>query len=199
MRYKVIELIVTCCYIGKINFAPGTLGSLLAFPIFILLSHMFLLSGYVLPLQNYSLIESQIITYVCFVVIGTALIFICGVITSAIYIKDTNQDDPKEIVIDELVGQLLTITLTILIGPLLWNNGISQGISANFIDFVAMYFMPFVLFRLFDIIKPWPIDYIDRNMKTGLGIMLDDVVASILASISSYAIVFLIIQYYGEV
>ena len=141
MRYKVIELIVTCCYIGKINFAPGTLGSLLAFPIFILLSHMFLLSGYVLPLQNYSLIQSQIITYVCFVVIGTALIFICGVITSAIYIKDTNQDDPKEIVIDELVGQLLTITLTILIGPLLWNNGISQGISANFIDFVAMYFI----------------------------------------------------------
>ena len=195
MRYKIVELIVTCGYIGKIKFAPGTFGSLLAFPIFALLSHMFLLTGYVLPLPGYGLLESQIITYVCFMLLATLAIFVCGVITSTIYIKDTKQDDPKEVVVDEVVGQLLTITLTIFVGPLLWYN----SISTQLIDFVVAYAMPFILFRLFDILKPWPINYIDQNMKTGLGIMLDDVLASILATISAYAIVLLVLEYYSAV
>ena len=197
MRYRIIELIVTCCYIGKSNFAPGTLGSLLAFPLFVLLSELLLLSGYMSPLQNYGLIESEIITYICFMLTSTLLIFICGVITSTIYVCNTHQDDPKEVIIDEVVGQLLTITLTIFTSPLLWHNGIGKGVNPNLFNFIVGFLIPFILFRFFDIVKPWPIDYIDKNMKTGMGIMLDDIVASILATISAYAIVFVIIQYYS--
>ena len=58
--------------------------------------------------------------------------------------------------------------------------------------------MPFVLFRIFDIFKPWPINYIDSNVKGGLGVMLDDVVAAIFASVMHYALVFIIINNYSD-
>ena len=71
-------------------------------------------------------------------------------------------------VIDEVVGQWLTLSL---IYP----------------D-VRYYAIAFVAFRLFDIIKPWPVSWLDRNVKGGLGIMVDDVAAGIYAGVFSYVI-----------
>jgi phosphatidylglycerophosphatase A len=69
--------------------------------------------------------------------------------------------DPKEIVIDEVAGQGLALVLC----PPSW-LGLLLG---------------FILFRLLDILKPWPISYVDRKIKSALGVMLDDMVAGALA------------------
>jgi len=74
--------------------------------------------------------------------------------------------DPGEIVIDEVAGQWLTLAFA----PL---------------DPMA-YALGFALFRLFDITKPWPANWIDRNVSGGAGIMLDDIVAGAYAGILLY-------------
>jgi phosphatidylglycerophosphatase A len=65
------------------------------------------------------------------------------------------------------------------------------------INFSFLFVLPFVLFRLFDIIKPWPINWFDKNIKGGIGIMVDDIVAAIFASVTHYAIIFTLIDWFG--
>jgi phosphatidylglycerophosphatase A len=109
-------------------------------------------------------------------IFGVSLIFIYSVYSIDAYKDYFNEIDSKEIVIDELVGQSIPIlTIYSLIG----NNEIY-----NFIIYTVF---SFALFRLFDITKPYPINKIDKHMKNGFGVMLDDVVAGI------YAAVFLLI------
>ena len=79
--------------------------------------------------------------------------------------------DSREIVIDEFVGQSIPI---ITVYSLITDN------ISNFIFYTAV---SFFLFRFFDIIKPYPINKIDENIKNGFGVMLDDVVAGIYSSI----------------
>ena len=109
-------------------------------------------------------------------IFGISLIFIYSVYSIDTYKNYFSEIDSKEIVIDELVGQSIPIlTIYSLIG----NNEIY-----NFIIYTVF---SFALFRLFDITKPYPINKIDKHMKNGFGVMLDDVVAGI------YAAVFLLI------
>ena len=109
-------------------------------------------------------------------IFGISLIFIYSVYSIDTYKNYFSEIDSKEIVIDELVGQSIPIlTIYSLIG----NNDIY-----NFILYTVF---SFALFRLFDITKPYPINKIDKHMKNGFGVMLDDVVAGI------YAAVFLLI------
>ena len=75
-------------------------------------------------------------------------------------------EDPGVIVCDELVGQWIALA------PLLWLARDWRWIVAAF-----------VLFRLFDIGKPWPVSWADRRVKGGLGVMLDDVVAGLYAAL----------------
>ena len=89
--------------------------------------------------------------------------------------------DAKEIVIDEFIGQSIPI-LTIY-------SFIEKNDNSNFIFFTMV---SFLLFRLFDIIKPYPINKIDINMKNGFGVVLDDIVAGILSALVLIAIVSLI-------
>jgi len=192
------EIIVTCFYTGKIKFAPGTFGSLLAFPVSILLAYILAKSNYVLPLKNYTLTESSVITFFSLFSLVIILLFFVGIYFSNQYIAEYKIEDPKEIVIDELVGQILTITLCIFSGVFVQNSNLYSKINPDFLNFLVSFLMPFILFRLFDIFKPWPINYIDSNTKGGLGVMLDDVVAAIFASIMHYAIIFTMINRYSE-
>ena len=77
--------------------------------------------------------------------------------------RDMGVHDHSAIVWDEVAGMLLTM----LAVPLSWSNLL----------------VGFVLFRVFDILKPWPISYLDRHMHGGVGIMADDVLAGILACV----------------
>lgn len=88
-----------------------------------------------------------------------ALAFVLGVWTSERVSRDLGEHDYSGIVWDEVVGYLLTMFMVPV--KLSW---IISG---------------FLLFRFFDILKPWPIRYIDKQVQGGLGIMLDDVLAAI--------------------
>ena len=139
---RLIMVLATGCYVGNIRKAPGTWGSLAAFVPWLFMRN--------LPLTAY------IATIVALFVIG---FFVAG---SAEKILD--RPDAGVIVIDEIVGMLITLTMAPA-HPIAW-------------------FLGFALFRLFDITKPFPVSWFDTRIHGGLGIMLDDVIAGIYALIS---------------
>ena len=83
--------------------------------------------------------------------------------------SEFNSDDPQEIVIDEFVGQMLPLLAIPVYETLCPIPKFYYFISA------------FLLFRLFDIWKPYPVNYIDNNIKGAMGIMLDDIAAGFYA------------------
>ena len=87
------------------------------------------------------------------------LLLIAGIKASQIYQNKTGEEDSSVIVIDEVVGQLIAM-LTVL-------------------DNLLLLFASFIIFRIYDILKPWPASYFDKKMKNGIGVMLDDVIAGI--------------------
>ena len=140
--------------IGKIKYAPGTIASLAACFLFLLLINFI----------NISII---------FLI--TLIIFFYSFISINNSFEEFKSDDPQEIVIDEVVGQMLTL--------------LAIPIYETLYPLPTMYYClsAFILFRLFDIWKPFPVNYVDNNVKGSLGIMLDDIVASI------YSIIFLVL------
>ncbi len=86
-----------------------------------------------------------------------------GVWASALHSERTNTHDAGEIVVDEVAGQWIALAVAPL-SPLGW-------------------ILAFVLFRIFDIVKPWPISWIDQRVSGGWGIMLDDIVAGLFAAV----------------
>ena len=95
--------------------------------------------------------------------LATAVIFAVGVWMSGIAAAESGAEDPGEVVIDEVAGQWLTL---VVVPP----------------DFL-LYAAGFVLFRVFDIWKPWPVSWVDRKLKGGLGIMADDILAGVYAAV----------------
>lgn len=142
---------------GKIKYAPGTVASFVTCFLFILLTNI-------------------ISTALIFIL--TLLIFLYSFVAINSAYKEFKSEDPQEIVIDEVVGQMLVLLAIPIYETLYPLPLIYYCVSA------------FLLFRLFDIWKPYPINYIDDNVKGSLGIMLDDIVAGI------YAIIVMILILY---
>ncbi|RDS82480.1 phosphatidylglycerophosphatase A family protein [Dyella psychrodurans] len=90
--------------------------------------------------------------------------FVIGVIACDIAGRSLGVDDHRSLVWDEFVGQWIAL-LPALLAP--WWIVVAA----------------FVLFRFFDVLKPWPIRWLDRHVKDGLGVMLDDVLAGAIAAI----------------
>lgn len=126
---------------GLSPLAPGTAGSLVAIPFYLLLHRL----------------DLWIYTAVVISAFFSG-IFICGYTAKAL-----KTGDPKPVVWDEIVGLWLTFWAI----PLHW-----YGL-----------FIGFLLFRFFDALKPWPISWVDRTVKGGLGIMLDDLLAAVAANL----------------
>ena len=95
------------------------------------------------------------------------IIFILSFFTVANHIKDNENKDPKEVVIDEFIGQSIPIYL----------YEISHGTEKSQNEALIFYGICFVLFRFFDIAKPFPISFFDRNFKNCFGVIMDDVFA----------------------
>jgi len=110
----------------------------------------------------------------------TILVFFYSLISINKSYNAFKSEDPQEIVIDEFVGQMLPLLAIPIYETLNPAPKIFYCITA------------FILFRFFDILKPYPINYIDNNTKGALGIMLDDIVAGIFTTIV-LIIVFLIL------
>ncbi len=192
---KIAELLATFFYIGKIKYCPGTFGSLVAFPLGYLIFYYCQESHIVFSFANFSLPYAEVITILIIVSLSVGLLFIIGVYSSSLYSKYIMKDDPKEVVIDEVVGQLLTIILSFFSVVFINYSGLTKYLSAQTINWLFLFILPFILFRFFDIIKPWPINWFDKNIKGGIGIMLDDVIAAVFASVMQYAITFTLIDW----
>lgn len=111
-------------------------------------------------------------------VIGIIWVTFIGVWASSEHQRITGSHDAGEIVIDEVSGQWIAMI------PLSF-----MALTANFALDIAV---TFILFRLFDIIKPWPIRVLDKHLTTGWGVMLDDVAAGLFAAITFVLIVRLV-------
>ncbi|MBM1631988.1 phosphatidylglycerophosphatase A [Sulfitobacter mediterraneus] len=146
------KLIGTFMGVGYIRPAPGTWGSLAALPYGWLLH---VIGG--LPL----------------LLIGIAVGFLKGWWATAQMTKGSDDHDPSEIVVDEVIGQWIALI------PLSYAAG-SLGISI--LNMWPGWIAAFALFRLFDITKPWIIGWADRR-GDALGVMLDDVIAGVFAAI----------------
>ena len=103
----------------------------------------------------------------------------------------SKNDDPQEIVIDEVVGQLLAFVLSFSFLLLSNDNGILLNGNGFRLTFFVV--MPFVLFRFFDITKPSLVGYFDR-IKNAFGVMMDDVIAGIFAGLTNSLIIFILIK-----
>lgn len=101
--------------------------------------------------------------------VAAILLFPVGVAASARYGRRVGLSDPGVIVVDEVVGQWLAV-LPVVGHPLLGHD-------------VIGYALAFAAFRLFDILKPWPVGALDRRLKGGLGVMADDAAAGVMAAI----------------
>lgn len=149
---KITVLLATFFGAGLSPKAPGTAGSLAALPVAALIHW---------TLGIYAL------------AVATVLIFFLGWWISGKYLLlSAKSGDPKEVVIDEVAGQWLTLCLM----PLMY-IGPPEGWMP------WLYAASFAAFRLFDIWKPWPISWADRKLDNAFGIMFDDILAAIYAVI----------------
>jgi len=107
------------------------------------------------------------------------VVSIVGVPISTAYMKKFDAEhDPKEIVIDEVAGMWLTLGIFMVV---------LQDVELFHPLYMVLFF---VLFRLFDIWKPWPISWADKKVGGGLGVMLDDVLAGLIAAIVGHGLLF---------
>ncbi|MDA9071784.1 phosphatidylglycerophosphatase A [Candidatus Pelagibacter sp.] len=144
------SLFVTMFGVGKIKFAPGTFGSLVTTIILFYLFHFLNLSSNI-------------------ILIGLIIIFIYAFYAVTSHIKDSENKDPKEIVIDEFIGQSIPIYL----------YEISHGTTKESGEAVIFYSLFFLLFRYFDIAKPFPVNFFDKNFKNSFGVIMDDICAGL--------------------
>lgn len=187
-KTKAAELISTFFYVGKSRFCPGTMGSIATLPLLIL---FFLFREFARKSLNFNI--CPLITLPLLVV----LLFSVGYYYAKIYIEETKQDDPKEVVIDEVVGQLLTYTISFISYVLLVFGTPAAELfqkSHPYILYFVLLISPIVLFRVFDIKKPLFIGWIDKNIKNAYGVMLDDVVAGVCAGIVNILLIFSLIR-----
>ena len=136
------------CGLGKVPKIPGTFGSLATVIILYIFFHVL-----------------NITSNVILIVLIT--IFILSFLSVAFHIKDNDNKDPKEIIIDELIGQSIPIYL----------YEISHGTEKSSDEAIIFYSICFILFRFFDIVKPFPVSYFDKNYKNSFGVIMDDVCA----------------------
>ena len=141
-------LFVTFFGIGTIRYAPGTITSLI--------TTIFLFSSFhILDLSN---------TLILVILIA---IFLYAFLAIANYIKDETNKDPKEVVIDEVIGQSIPIYL----------YEVAHGTNKDSKEAILFYIYIFILFRFFDIKKPFPVNYFDKKFKNSFGVIMDDVIA----------------------
>ena len=163
MIKKINFLFVTCLGIGTLRYAPGSITSFV--------TTLFLYSLFhVVNLPNNLILFSLV------------LFFVYSFYAVENYIKNNEDKDPKEVVIDEFIGQSIPIYLF----------EIAHGNEKNSQESILFYIYIFLLFRFFDIKKPFPINIIDKKFKNSFGVIIDDVIAGFYVVIT--LIIFMIIK-----
>ncbi len=150
MINKINYLFVTLCGIGKVSKIPGSIASLVTTIFLFFLFHIV------------SIPPNLILIFLI-------IIFFVSLYAVNIFIKYLDNKDPKEIVIDEFIGQSIPICL----------YEIAHEGAKETGQVLTFYFIMFILFRIFDIAKPYPVSYYDKNFKNSFGVIMDDVAAGL--------------------
>lgn len=195
-KKQIAEFFATFFYIGKIKYCPGTFGSLAAFPLCYVVMYFIITSKIIFPFPALTLGEAQLITLFIITFGVWVILLVFSSYFTKIYIEYTGREDPQEVVIDEVVGQMLTLILCFFSVVFVNESNIIKYLSPLKINLIVLFILPFCLFRIFDIIKPWPINWLDRNIHGATGVMLDDIVAAIFAAVVQYAIIFVLIDWF---
>ena len=156
-------LFVTCFGIGSFRYAPGTITSLVTTVFLFSLFHIIKLPSYI----------------ILFILL---IVFIYSFYAVSYYIKENDNKDPKEVVVDEFIGQSIPIYL----------YEVSHGTIKDPQEAVLFYLYIFILFRYFDIKKPFPVNFFDKKFKNSFGVIFDDVVAGLYVVLT--LIIFMIIK-----
>jgi len=143
-------LFVTLFGIGRIKKIPGSFASLATTLFLFFLFHIF------------NVAPNTILIFLI-------IIFFISLYAVNIFIKDLVNKDPKEVVIDEFIGQSIPICL----------YEIAHEGAKETHQVLTSYFIMFILFRIFDIVKPYPVSYYDKNFKNSFGVIMDDVCAGL--------------------
>ena len=136
--------------IGKLPRIPGSYASLVTVILLYILFHIFSVPADV---------------FLFFLV----AIFIISLFAVNLFIKDLSNKDPREVVIDEFIGQSIPICL----------YEIAHSELTDPARVLTFYFIMFILFRIFDIAKPYPVSYYDKNFKNSFGVIMDDICAGL--------------------
>jgi len=150
MLKTINSLFVTMFGIGKLPRIPGSYASLVTVIFLYIIFHLLHISAN---------------TFLFFLV----AIFIVSLFSVNLFIKDLTNKDPKEVVIDEFIGQSIPICL----------YEIAHSEPTDPARTLTFYFIMFILFRIFDISKPYPVSYYDKNFKNSFGVIMDDVCAGL--------------------
>ena len=150
MINKINFLFVTLFGIGKIKKIPGSIASLATTFFLFFLFHILNISPNI-------------------VLIALIIIFFISLHGVNIFIKDLKNKDPKEVVIDEFIGQSIPLCL----------YEVAHNVPKETGEILKFYFIMFILFRIFDITKPFPVSYYEKNFKNSLGVIMDDVCAGL--------------------
>ena len=158
-------LLVTMFGLGKVKYIPGTFGSLATVIILYFCFHILNISSNI-------------------VFLGLLIIFIYSFIAVTNHTKNSKNKDPSEIIIDEFIGQSIPIYL----------YEISHGTDKQPNEAIVFYGVCFILFRYFDIMKPFPVSYFDKKHKNSFGVIMDDVCAGFYVVLS--LICFMVLKNY---
>jgi phosphatidylglycerophosphatase A len=150
MINKINFLFVTLFGIGKIKKIPGSFASLATTLFLFFLFHVLNVSPNIIL---FSLI----------------IIFFISLYAVNIFIKNLAHKDPKEVVIDEFIGQSIPICL----------YEVAHNMPKETDQILKYYFIMFILFRIFDITKPFPVSYYEKNFQNSFGVIMDDVCAGL--------------------
>ena len=150
MINKLNTIFVTFFGIGKIKKIPGTFASLATTLLLFFLFHILNVSPNI-------------------ILFAVIIIFLISLYAINIFIKDLSNKDPKEVVIDEFIGQSIPICL----------YEVAHDMPKETDQVLKLYFIMFILFRIFDIAKPYPVSYYDKNFKNSFGVIMDDVCAGL--------------------
>ena len=156
MKFPRASTVVASVFgIGYFQFAPGTIMSAVAVPLAIMIG---LRGGGGMGILGASII-----------------VLVIGILACADHVRETGRDDPSECVIDELAGQWLACSFCLLT--------FGGRVPAETHISLPAFFLAFVLFRLFDIWKPWPVSWADQKLSGGIGVMTDDAIAGLMAGV----------------
>ena len=127
---------------------------------------------------SYASLATVIFLYILFHILSVSAdaflfflvaVFIISIFAVNSFTKDLTNKDPKEVVIDEFIGQSIPICL----------YEIAHNEPTNPARVITFYFIMFILFRIFDITKPYPVSYYDKKFKNSFGVIMDDVCAGL--------------------